>query len=98
MIGQALISAALDGRIDEIDASKRTHINLRPKAMNPRGMVLDSVRFPVKHRGKRGLHSLDQAIWEENLMALQNENVQQKRERGLGSGKKNTGPEGIELS
>ncbi len=41
--------------------------------MNPRGMVLDSVRFPIKHRGRRELHSAGKGMLEENIMFLQNQ-------------------------
>eukprot|EP00112_Aurelia_sp_Birch-Aquarium-sp1_P010958 Seg2316.3 transcript_id=Seg2316.3/GoldUCD/mRNA.D3Y31 product="hypothetical protein" protein_id=Seg2316.3/GoldUCD/D3Y31 len=64
-IGQALLSAALKESAGNFEDEKRSHINLRPKSMSPREMVLDSVRFP-KRKGKR---ATDEE--EENLMDLQ---------------------------
>ena len=63
-IGEALLQAALKD-----ENTKRSQINLGPKSLSPKKMVLESVRLP-KRKGKRDVESE-----EENLMSLQQNEV-----------------------
>ena len=65
-IGEALLSVAMkDENQDGQMNVKRSNIHLKAKSMNPKRMVLESVRLPKK-KGRRSIESE-----EENLMSIE---------------------------